>query len=69
MGGSMSAAYRPPQGQQKEKLSILSLSVFSWVCTSSFFCFLPFLYLPPFLAQASQIKKKKKKLFGVPSEK
>lgn len=27
MGGSMSAAYRPPQGQQKEKLSILSLSL------------------------------------------
>lgn len=59
MGGSMSAAYRPPQGQQKEKLSILSLSLCLFLGVHQHILLFLAFSLPPFLAQASQIKNKK----------
>lgn len=55
MGEGPGAAYRPLQGQKKEKLSILSLClVLSWACAGSFFRLLLFLHLPPSPAQQSQ---------------
>lgn len=68
MGGSMSAAYRPPQGQQKEKLSILSLSLSFLGCAPAH-SFVSCLFSPSFSSTSISDKKIKNKLFGVPSEK
>lgn len=58
MGGSMSAAYRPPQGQQKEKLSILSLSLsLSFLGCAPAHSFVSCLFSPSFSSTSISDKK------------